>query len=543
MTGTGDDGGSSIGGLVGTHWYDSSVISNSYATGNVRGEHFVGGLVGLVWGGHIRTSYATGDVTGQGTCHDTETYESAPCTDAGLASGDLYENVTTRIGGLVGGNRGATISTSFASGDVTGMHHVGGLVGENIGRTIRATYAHGDVTVSGPTENTGCDSDSNPGCRIGGLVGRNINGGAIINSYAIGKPNVEAAHLRVGGLAGESPTERLYGNTGYVDPGSITASYWDTETSEFPVGVGTDDENNNRIIDERDLNARPPVFGETAQDGVSGKTTSELQTPTDYTGIYATWDDSPDLDLDNADGDNDHATGQDAPWYFGEDDEYPVLKIDVDLDGDVDQDDYDDQAPGPPNQRPTVSISIPSSVTQPVNGRTRVTPTVTASDPDGSISTYEWTATGGTFANAATRNATWTAPAEEATEQTYTLTLTVTDNGGKSSSASVDIRVIAANVNCRTITSIQVITSQPKWQAVRTVTHRGDRGPTQTGRLRSFDWDPPKDATDQPIGRFVNDTMPGSCDLDRRRRSRRTRADLHDRADVSLTTGVGRTNR
>ena len=289
---------------MGTHWYDSSVISNSYATGNVTGEHFIGGLVGLVWGGHIRTSYATGDVTGQGTCHDTETYETAPCTDAGLASGDLYENVTTRIGGLVGGNRGATISTSFASGDVAGMHHVGGLVGENIGRTIRATYAHGDVTVTGPTENTGCQSDSNPGCRIGGLVGRNINGGAIINSYAIGKPNVEAAHLRVGGLAGESPTERLHGNTGYVDPGSITASYWDTETSEFPVGVGTDDENNNRMIDERDLNARPPVFGETAQDGVSGKTTSELQTPTDYTGIYATWDDSPDLDLDNADGDN-----------------------------------------------------------------------------------------------------------------------------------------------------------------------------------------------------------------------------------------------
>ena len=152
MTGTGDDGGSSIGGLVGTHWYDDSIISNSYATGNVTGEHFVGGLVGLVWGGHIRTSYATGDVTGKGSCVDAETFESTPCTPEGLASGDHYENVTTRIGGLVGGNRGATISTSFASGDVTGMHHVGGLVGENIGRTIRATYAHGDVTVTGSTE-------------------------------------------------------------------------------------------------------------------------------------------------------------------------------------------------------------------------------------------------------------------------------------------------------------------------------------------------------------------------------------------------------
>ena len=181
-------------------------------------------------------------------------------------------------------------------------------------------------------------------------------------------------------MAGESPTERLYGTVGYVEPGSITASYWDTETSEMVVGAGTDDENNTRVLEGPDRTADPPrYFGETEQDGVSGKTTSELQTPTDYTGIYDTWDDDPDLDLDNADGDNDHATGtKEAPWYFGENDEYPVLKIDVDRDGDVDQDDYDDQQPGPANQRPTVSISIPLSVTQPVDGGTRVTPTVTA---------------------------------------------------------------------------------------------------------------------------------------------------------------------
>ena len=49
VTGTGDDGAyraSSVGGLVGTHWYDGSTISDSYATGNVTGTTFVGGLVG-----------------------------------------------------------------------------------------------------------------------------------------------------------------------------------------------------------------------------------------------------------------------------------------------------------------------------------------------------------------------------------------------------------------------------------------------------------------------------------------------------------------
>ena len=264
VTGTDDDGGSSVGGLVGTHWYDGSVISNSYASGHVTGTTFVGGLVGLAWGGNIQTSYATGNVTGVNV-------------NQPVSSG--FDNWAGRIGGLVGGNRGATISTSFASGDVTGMHHVGGLVGENIGQTIRATYAHGDVTVIGGGEGSSCQSDRDPGCRIGGLVGTNVNGGAIINSYAIGQLIVEPKHNRVGGLAGESPTERLHAFVGYVEPGSITASYWDTETSEIAVGAGTDDKNNNRVIDPRNYDAEPIQFGETEQDGVGGKTTSELQTP------------------------------------------------------------------------------------------------------------------------------------------------------------------------------------------------------------------------------------------------------------------------
>ena len=187
VSGRGTDGASSVGGLVGTHWYDGSTISNSYATGHVTGTSFIGGLVGLAWGGNIQTSYATGAVTGKAI----ET--------------DGYVNPSGRIGGLVGGNRGATISTSYATGNVTGMHHVGGLVGENTGSTIRATYAHGDVTATGPGTGTSCQSDRDPGCRIGGLVGTNINGGAIIASYSIGQLIVEPSHQRVGGLAGEKP--------------------------------------------------------------------------------------------------------------------------------------------------------------------------------------------------------------------------------------------------------------------------------------------------------------------------------------------------
>ena len=262
------------------------------------------------------------------------------------------------------------------------------------------------------------------------------------------------------------------------------------------ASVGTDDANNNRVIDERDFNARPIVFGETEQDGVSGKTTSELQTPTDYTGIYDTWANDPDLDLDD-DSSTGDANGKDAPWYFGENDEYPVLKIDVDLDGDIDQDDYDEQQPGPANQRPTVSISLPSSVTPPVDGGTRITLQVEATDPDGSIASYAWSATGGTFANDATRNATWTAPEEQATEQTYTLTLTVEDNGGARNSATVDISVRAANM--LPTVSIQPVTQQVAGGA-NVIFDATANDPD--GSIASYDWNAPSSG-----GTFVDDTI------------------------------------
>jgi hypothetical protein len=60
-------------------------VSDSYSTGRVIGEVYVGGLVGVNYGGTVTTSYSTGSVTGQ-----------------------------TEIGGLVGdGREEASVSNSF----------------------------------------------------------------------------------------------------------------------------------------------------------------------------------------------------------------------------------------------------------------------------------------------------------------------------------------------------------------------------------------------------------------------------------------------
>ena len=74
---------------------------------------------------------------------------------------------------------------------------------------------------------------------------------------------------------------------------------------------------------------RHSVWLEGESFGSEGMTTSELQSPTDYTGIFSGWK----IDLDNADRDFDHTTGADDVWDFGTSRQYPVLKVDTNDDG------------------------------------------------------------------------------------------------------------------------------------------------------------------------------------------------------------------
>ena len=164
-------------------------------------------------------------------------------------------------GDNVGGlvGSGDHISRSYATGTVSSAgNNVGGLVGS--GSSISGSYATGAVTGT---------------FRVGGLIGR--GGRDISYSYAVGRVSGSGA---VGGLIGD--------NTG-----TVTDSYWDTVTSR-----------------------------QSHSDGGQGKTTSELQSPTGYSGIYANWN----ADLDNADRDRNPMTGGDDPWDFGTSSQYPVLK-------------------------------------------------------------------------------------------------------------------------------------------------------------------------------------------------------------------------
>ena len=225
-------------------------VTASYATGRVSGNSEVGGLVGQNRGG-VTASYATGPVSGDSGVGGLVGENRGDVT-AGYATGRVSGD--SEVGGLVGQNRGG-VTASYATGPVSGDSGVGGLVGENRG-DVTAGYATGRV--SGDSE-------------VGGLVGRNFGSSTITASYATGRVSGDG---EVGGLLGRN----------FVSS-TITASYWDTTTS-----------------------------GQATGSNGQGQTTTQLQAPTDDTGIYADWN----VDLDG-DGTNDE------PWDFGTSSQYPVL--------------------------------------------------------------------------------------------------------------------------------------------------------------------------------------------------------------------------
>ena len=193
------------------------------------------------------------------------------------------------VGGLVGSNIAGSITTSYSTVDVTAHGgHVGGLAGvSGSRRSIVASYATGSVTAVGgiPEESRGIVVNG-----FGSLLGSNA--GTVVASYGVGSVSGDADGNYIGGLSGNNA-------------GTVTDSYWDTETTAQSTSSG----------------------------GV-GKSTSELQSPTGYEGIYEHW-------VVDTDGDSQ----TDEPWDFGTSSQYPALMVDFDGNGDATWHEFGDQRP------------------------------------------------------------------------------------------------------------------------------------------------------------------------------------------------------
>ena len=372
-----DVNGKNGGGLAGSNL---GIISHSYATGSVTGsETDTGGLVGL-----NGSEFVTGGST---ISHSSASVAVSGDHNVGGLAGENYgavmfshatgsvEGDDEAVGGLVGSNEGTVIS-SYATGSVSGSDRsVGGLAGRNWGGRIISSYATGSVSGSDDVvgglvggvysgfanerENWVISSYATGsvkgGVGVGGLVGvlQQSSGGGdptnkigVVASYATGSVHGTS---EVGGLVGAIGVE----NTDPTKGITITASYWDTQTSGQAAGVGDGDST-----------------------GVQGRTTTQLQSPTGYTGIYSTWN----ADLDNADGDDNSATRTDDFWDFGTSSQYPALKADLDGDGSPTWQEFGSQrgdgpAPTPPG--------VPTGLTATAQGPTKLNLSWSAPGDDG----------------------------------------------------------------------------------------------------------------------------------------------------------------
>ena len=214
-----------------------------------------------------------------GGIHSTTRIESLGVTNANI-TGQHF------IGILVGASYGAIVAC-YTTGSVTStiasnnINDTGGMVGllRNAGASIHSSYSTASVSATD---------------YAGGLVGRAIDS-AITNSYSTG---------RVTRTSGTGPY--IGGLIGYGSGNTITATYYDTDTSGCVTGGSA---------------------GCTTSSGGTPKTTAELQNPTGYTGIYSAWS-------ANLDG----VAGDDAPWDFGTTSDYPTLVYHIEVDYDLDND-------------------------------------------------------------------------------------------------------------------------------------------------------------------------------------------------------------
>ncbi|MFC4526322.1 filamentous hemagglutinin N-terminal domain-containing protein [Dyella halodurans] len=221
--------GASIGGLVGDN---RGAISNVFTTGTASGT---GGAAG---GGEW-----VGDLVGYNETTGTISNAFAK----GVVSGTSYMSY---FGGLVGGNYG-TIRNAYATGAVSGSYgggsaqdDIGGLVGYNQG-SIQNAYATGNASwTSGGTSNVNA---------IGGLVG--LSTGTVTDAYATGH------------VASGDGSDTLGGLVGFINGGTVTASYWDTTTTGQLLGTSS---------------------GSTSTSGMTGLSNAQMMQPGNYSWTIAT---------------------------------------------------------------------------------------------------------------------------------------------------------------------------------------------------------------------------------------------------------------
>ena len=281
--------GTNVGLLVG--YAQEARISNSSAEGEVMATgRDVGGLVGDGVGANITSSYVTGgSISGFSSVGGLIGAGNSAMITSSYAMDITVLSESNNAGGLIGTGNSAMITSSYVvGGSVIGQDGTGGMTGSGSGINITLSYV-ADLFISGRD-------------KIGGMVGS--SNGIITSSYVGGGVAINGTNRNnIGGMIGSgngatikssystadtiSGTGSVGGMVGFGDLNAASSdSYWNSETSG--------------------------ITGGSVADKSEGKTTDELQMPTTFIGIYATW------------ATNMCDDGTDA-WDLGLNDQYPAL--------------------------------------------------------------------------------------------------------------------------------------------------------------------------------------------------------------------------
>ena len=130
-----------VGGVVG---YNISSVTNCYNTGEVSGGAGVGGVVGDNISS-VENCYNTGTVIGSGGLAGGVVGQNSSGDSSGDSSGSVTNSYNTgavsggeKVGGVVGQNC-ASVTNCYNTGNVSGNRSVGGVVGNN-GGTVENCY-------------------------------------------------------------------------------------------------------------------------------------------------------------------------------------------------------------------------------------------------------------------------------------------------------------------------------------------------------------------------------------------------------------------
>lgn len=190
-----------FGGFVG--YLNGGTVDNCSASGNVTGIREIGGFCGTAYNANITNSSASGNVTGV----NPVPFEKA--------DPDAYN-----YGGFIGANS-STIENCSASGDISGFSNVGGFVGRNSSGSISSSYATGKVSGNDAVDAATGQPVSSGG--LGGFVGNNVANvtNSYYNSASAGRSN--AAGTSSGTLdVTDVPMNEISDNAGTTTSPSIS---------------------------------------------------------------------------------------------------------------------------------------------------------------------------------------------------------------------------------------------------------------------------------------------------------------------------------